>query len=73
VKLEPDMHSALERLARSNRGRQGVGCITSAKIAMRLFQTGYARPVKDHEERNICAVTLDGFRYLEMKRLEAAK
>jgi hypothetical protein len=73
MKLDPDMHTVLERLARSQHGRQGVGVISSAKVAMRLFQTGYARPVRDREERNICAVTLDGFRYLEAKRAEAAK
>jgi hypothetical protein len=71
MKLDPDMQTALEKLARSNRGRQGVGFVSSAKVAMRLFQMGVARPVKDHEERNVCAVTLDGFRYLEAKRTEA--
>ena len=71
MKLDPDMQSALEKLAQSNRGRRGVGFLKSAKIAMRLFQLGLARPVKDHEERNVCAVTLDGFRWLESKRVEA--
>jgi Ran GTPase-activating protein (RanGAP) involved in mRNA processing and transport len=70
MKLEPDLQAALEKLASSNRG---VGFLASAKIAMRLFQLGLARPVKDHEERNVCAVTLDGFRFLETKRVEAGK
>lgn len=72
MKLDPDMQSALESLAQSNRGRRGVGQLKSAKIAMRLFQLGLARPVKDHDEGNVCAVTLDGFRFLETQRLEAA-
>lgn len=73
MKLDPDLQLALENLAASNRGRRGVGMLKSAKIAMRLFQLGLARPVKDHEERNVCAVTLDGFRYLETRRVEAQK
>jgi hypothetical protein len=73
MKLDPDMQVALEKLASANRGKRGVGFLKSAKIAMRLFQLGLARPVKDHEERNVCAVTLDGFRYLETRRVEAGK
>jgi len=68
-KLEPDIEKALAHLARSKFGRQGIGFVKSSKIAMRLFQLGHARAVKSNE-RNLCAVTLDGFRYLEQRRLE---
>lgn len=67
MKLDPDMHAALQKLAQSNYGKQGTGICGSAKIAMRLFQMGLARPVRD-DEKNVCAVTLDGWRYLEVKR-----
>lgn len=66
-KLDPDTHNALQKLAQSSHGRQGIGVCASAKIAMQLFQMGVARPVRD-DEKNICAVTLDGWRYLEAKR-----
>jgi hypothetical protein len=67
MKLEHHAHEALEDLAKCNTGRQGQGFIKSAKIAMELFQIGYARPVKNGD-RNLCAVTLEGFRFLQSKR-----
>jgi hypothetical protein len=67
MKLEAHTEDALLKLAGEKVGRQGQGYMGSAKIAMQLFHAGFARPVKNGE-RNLCAGTLDGFRYLETKR-----
>ena len=66
MQISSDLESALKKLAESNRGRQGVGVCKSATTAVRLFQLGYARPVRS-EDTNVCSVTLDGFRYLQAR------
>lgn len=67
MKIATELEQALEKLAKSCRGKQRIGVVKSSKTAMRLFQTGYARPVRS-EDADVCAVTLDGFRYLQARR-----
>jgi hypothetical protein len=72
VKLELHAEDALKKLASERVGRQGQGYVNLAKIAMQLFMFGFARPVKNGE-RNLCSVTLDGFRFLETRRNGGSK
>jgi hypothetical protein len=67
MKLEAHAEDALLKLAQENIGKQGQGYLKKPAVAMELFQAGFARPVKNGN-RNLCAVTLDGFRFLETKR-----
>jgi hypothetical protein len=67
MKVAADLEQVLGKLAKSCRGKQGVGIVKSSNIAVRLFQAGLARPVRS-EDANVCSVTLDGFRYLESRR-----
>jgi hypothetical protein len=66
MKIASDLEQALVKLAKSVRGKQGIGIIKSPKTAMKLFQIGYVRPVRSQDD-NVCAVTLDGFRYLQAR------
>jgi hypothetical protein len=72
MKLETHAEEALKKLATDKIGRQGQGYVNSANIAMQLFRFGFARPVKNGEG-NLCAVTLDGFRFLETRRNGGSK
>jgi hypothetical protein len=67
MQVTSELEQALAKLAKSVRGKQGVGVVKSLKVAVRLFQMGLARPVRSEDE-NVCSVTLEGFRYLEARR-----
>jgi hypothetical protein len=69
MKIESQLEAALEKLARSSWGVQGVGFCKDSRIAVRLFALGFASPVRG-KEQNVCRVTLDGFRYLAARRWE---
>ena len=58
---------ALERLARSSWGHQGVGMCKSTAIWMQLVHDGLAKPLIG-EPKEVLALTLKGFRTLEAMR-----
>lgn len=66
MQIASELEKELEKLARSSRGKQGIGVVKSSKTAVRLFQLGLARPVRS-DDADVCSVTLDGFRYLQAK------
>jgi hypothetical protein len=58
---------AMERLARSSWGKQGIGKCPNATVRKALTLAGFARKVKG-EADDIMALTLSGFRALEHMR-----
>jgi hypothetical protein len=71
MKLDPDSQNALERL----RGRPGGSKASDSAPARRSpcggFNVGSRGPVKSTEDKNVCAVTIEGWRYLEAQRQAA--
>ena len=61
------LYQALEKLASSRWGLQGMGSISNANLWMELVHRGWARPVIG-QEKKILSLTLRGFRVLEEER-----
>jgi hypothetical protein len=67
-RLQPAVYYALDRLARSAWGKQGIGKCELAPVRRKLADSGFAESVKG-EPKRIMAITLEGFRALERERI----
>lgn len=63
--------TALERLARSSWGKQGIGYCPTSRLRKRILKLGYAKYVKG-EPAHVMALTLNGFRALERWKVSKA-
>jgi hypothetical protein len=58
---------AMERLAGSSWGKQGIGACPNRRVRQRLIESGFAKPVNGEPDR-ILSLTLKGFREVEKLR-----
>jgi|GEM_PF-6453131 len=65
------LYAAMERLASSSWGQQGVGACADPLTRLALLTRNLARPVRSQPE-HVLALTLLGFRTLEAHRQQVA-